>query len=238
MMRPHNERHRSRHTRTGLNFMVQLHNYFPPLLLCALLLGFGGRAHAYNDLKVAFMGDFVQGISIPIADGNYRKFADPSYKLGVRLGAVFYINRQLGVAPEGEFDFIPINTNDGTYQNNGLDAQFYRVRALVGGRVIVPFGIGSFYARVGIGVDYITGSIGVNVPIVGRVSTGYTSTGFTFEPGFGVQFNVHKHLVVGITTGFPIAAHDTGSSHPLTNLNNSSFTAVDIDFLAVLGVRL
>jgi hypothetical protein len=51
-----------------------------------------------------------------------------------------------------------------------------------------------------------------------------------------VQFNVYKHLVVGIATGFPIAAHDFGKV--LTNINQTSFTAVDIDFLAVLGVRL
>jgi hypothetical protein len=185
-------------------------------------------------MKVSFMGDFVQGISIPIGDGNYKRFADPSYKLGVRLGAVFYINRRLGVAPEGEFDFIPVNTNDATYQNNSLDARFYRVRGLVGGRVIVPFGIGSFYARVALGIDYLTGTIGITGI---NFTTGYSSTAFTFEPGFGVQFNVHKHLVVGLTTGFPIAAHDTGNK-PLVNLTNNSFTAVDIDFLAVLGVRL
>jgi hypothetical protein len=223
------------------NFMVQLHNYFPqlhnylrPLLLCALLLAASGRAHASNDPKVSFMGDLVQGISIPIGDGDYKRFADPSYKIGVRLGAVFYISRNLGVAPEGEFDFIPVNTNDATYQNNGLDARFYRVRFLAGGRVIVPFGIGSFYARVALGVDYLTGSIGITGL---NFSTGYSSTAFTFEPGFGVQFNVYKHLVVGLTTGFPIAAHDTGNK-PLVNLTNNSFTAVDIDFLAVLGVRL
>jgi hypothetical protein len=233
-MRPHNERHR-RHARTELNLMVQLHNYLSPLLLCALLLGFGGRAHAYSHMKVGFMGDFVQGISIPIADGNYKKFADPSYKMGVRLGAVFYINRQLGIAPEGEFDFIPVNTNDSTYQNNGLDAQFYRVRFLVGGRVIIPFVIGSFYARLGFGVDHITGTIGVtNLPGLGRTS--FSSTAFGFEPGFGVQFNVVKHLVLGISTGFPIAGHDLGNK-PINNFINTSFTAVDIDFLAVLGVR-
>jgi hypothetical protein len=236
VMRPHNERHPRTPARPGLNLMVQLHNYLAPLLLGALLLGFGGRAHAYNDVKVSFMGDFVQGLSIPIADGNYKKFADPSYKMGVRLGAVFYINRQIGVAPEGEFDFIPINSNDGTYQNNTVDARFYRVRGLVGGRLIIPFGIGSFYARVAFGVDYITGTLGSTLLAGPTVS--YTSTAFTFEPGFGVQFNVIKHLVVGITTGFPIAAHDTGTNHPLLFLNSSSFTAVDIDFLAVLGVRL
>jgi hypothetical protein len=206
------------------------------LIGVVLLLGSVVTAHASPPPKVAFMGDFVQGISIPLGDGNYRKFADPSYKLGIRAGAIFYIGNKFGVAPEGEFDYIPVNTNDGTYQNNGLDAIFNRVRFLAGARFIVPFGIGSFYARAMIGVDYITGSIGVIV-LGNRISTGYSSTAFTFEPGVGVQFNVYKHLVVGLTTGFPIAAHDTGNNHPLPGLNNSAFTAVDIDFLAVFGVR-
>jgi len=54
---------------------------------------------------------------------------------------------------------------------------------------------------------------------------------FTLEPGAGVQFNVVRHLVVGFTTGFPIAFHDFGN-------NNRSFTAVDVDFMGVVGLRL
>lgn len=219
---------------------MQLHNRRSPPrgLALALLLAMGllgaRPAHAYREVKVGFMGDFVQGVSIPIADGNYKRFANPSYKLGLRLGAVFYINRMLGVAPEGEFDYSPVNTNDSTYKDNHLQANFNRVRGLVGGRLIVPFGIGSFYVRVMFGVDYLTGSVGV----LDAIAVNYSSTGFTFEPGFGVQFNVYKHLVVGLTTGFPIAAHDTGTNRPILLLNNNSFTAVDLDFLAVVGLRL
>jgi hypothetical protein len=193
------------------------------------------RSAEARDLKVGFMADFVQGLSIPIADGNYKKFADPSYKLGLRVGAVFYVRHNLGVAPEAEFDYSPVNTNDATYQSVGIDAQFNRVRGLFGGRVIVPFGIGSFYARLAIGVDYLTGSLGVILPVIGRQSTPYSSTAFTLEPGVGVQFNIVRHLVLGVTSGFPVAFHDTNK--PLTNLSTSAFTAVDIDFLAVLGVR-
>ncbi len=62
-------------------------------------------------------------------------------------------------------------------------------------------------------------------------STDFGSTGFTLEPGAGVQFNIVRHLVVGFTTGFPIAFHDFGN-------NSRKFTAVDVDFMGVVGLRL
>jgi hypothetical protein len=40
-----------------------------------------------------------------------------------------------------------------------------------------------------------------------------------------------KHLVVGFTTGFPIGFHDFGNNRP-------NFTAVDVDFMGVVGLRL
>ncbi len=209
---------------------MRLHNY---LWAAALALLCARTTHAAEHMKVGFMADFVSGISIPIADGDYKNYADASFKMGVRLGAVLYVHPKFGVAPEFEFDFIPVNSNDATFQNNGLDAQFYRERALFGARFIVPFSIGSFYARAGLGVDHIGGSVTVNVGPV-HASSDYSSTGFTFEPGVGVQFNIVKHLVLGVSSGFPIALHDFGSSSPT---RNSKFTAVDIDFLAVVGVR-
>lgn len=186
------------------------------------------------DTKVGFLADFVNGVSIPISDSDYKDFADASFKMGVRLGAVFYVGRHFGIAPEGEFDFIPINSSDHRFQNNGLDAQFYRERGLVGGRFIIPFNVGSFYVRAMIGVDHMHGSVSIN-PAGIRFTTDFSSTGFTFEPGAGVQFNVVKHLVVGFTTGFPVALHDFGNSTPASS---RKFTAVDVDFLGVIGVRL
>jgi len=180
--------------------------------------------------KMGVMVDFINGISIPIADSDYKNFADASYKLGLRGGVVFYVLRNFGIAPEGEFDFIPANSNDSTFQRNGLDAQFYRERGLIGSRFIIPFGIGSFYLRAMFGVDHIGGTVSVTV-LGNRISTDYSSTGFTFEPGVGVQFNIIKHLVIGFATGFPIATHDFGSNKP-------HFTAVDVDFLAVVGFRM
>jgi hypothetical protein len=192
------------------------------LLLCART--------AYASPKIGVMVDFVNGVSIPIADGDYKNFADASYKLGIRGGVVFYVLPMLGIAPEAEFDFIPMNSNDSTFQRNGLDAQFYRERGIFGARFIIPFGIGSFYARAMFGVDHIGGSTAVTLAGT-RFSTDYSSTGFTFEPGLGIQFNIIKHLVIGFATGFPIATHDFGTNRP-------HFTAVDVDFLAVVGFRM
>jgi len=205
---------------------MRLHN----MLLAGALVLLCARTTNAAPPKMGVMVDFVNGISIPIADSDYKNFADPAYKLGLRGGVVFYVLPSFGIAPEGEFDFIPMNSNDATFQRNSLDAQFYRERALLGARFIVPFGIGSFYLRAMFGVDHIGGSVAVNVAGA-RFSTDYSSTGFTFEPGAGVQFNIVKHVVIGFTTGFPIATHDFGSNKP-------HFTAVDVDFLAVVGFRL
>lgn len=192
------------------------------LLLCART--------TYASPKIGVMVDFVNGVSIPVADGDYKNFADAAYKLGVGGGVVFYVLPRLGIAPEAEFDFIPMNSNDSTFQRNGIDAQFYRERGIFGARFIVPFGIGSFYARAMFGVDHIGGSAAVTIAGA-RFSTDYSSTGFTFEPGLGIQFNIVKHLVIGFATGFPIATHDFGTNKP-------HFTAVDVDFLAVVGFRM
>ena len=134
------------------------------------------------------------------------------------------------IAPEAEFDFIPMNSNDSTFQRNNIDAQFYRERGIFGARFIIPFGIGSFYARAMFGVDHIGGTTAITIAGA-RISTDYSSTGFTFEPGLGIQFNIVKHLVISFTTGFPIATHDFGNNRP-------HFTAVDVDFLAVVGFRM
>lgn len=205
---------------------MRLHKLFfatALLLLCA-------RTTYAAPPKMGFMVDFVNGISIPIADSDYKNFADPAYKLGLRGGVVFYVLPNFGIAPEGEFDFIPMNSNDATFQRNNIDAQFYRERGLIGARFIIPFGIGSFYLRAMFGVDHIGGTASVTIAGA-RFSTDYSSTGFTFEPGAGVQFNIVKHVVVGFTTGFPIAIHDFGNNKP-------HFTAVDVDFLAVVGFRM
>jgi hypothetical protein len=205
--------------------MMRLHKILPlfVLLLCAR------TTEAAQALKIGGLVDFVNGVSVPVSDSDYKDYADASYKLGIRGGVVFFVHPRFNVAAEGEFDFIPINSNDKTFQNNQIDAQFYRERGLIGGRFIVPFGIGAAYARVMFGVDHIGGTTSVSV-FGQRFSTDWSSTGFTFEPGVGVEFQIVKQLVIGFSSGFPIAIHDFGQNKP-------NFTAVDIDFLAVVGFR-
>src|SRR2546430_7672788 len=157
------------------------------LLLCTR------TTSAAERMKVGFLVDFINGVSIPISDSDYKDFSDASYKLGVRAGVVLYVSPHFGIAPEGEFDFIPINSSDHRFQNNSLDAQFYRERGLIGARFIIPFNVGSFYFRAMVGIDHIGGSISVINPFGVNISTHYRSTAFTLQPGARVQVNPGKH---------------------------------------------
>jgi len=215
--------------------MMRLHKIILPLVLILLC---ARTASAAENMKVGFMIDFINGISVPISDSTYKNYADVSFKTGVRAGVVLYLLRNFGIAPEGEFDFIPVNSDDNLFENNNIDARFYRVRGLIGGRFIIPFGIGSFYLRTMFGIDHITGSTTVRAGGF-SASSDWSSTGFTFEPGLGIQFNVVRHIVLGFSTGFPIALHDFGSNNQASRLLGvNNFTAVDVDFLAVFGFRL
>jgi hypothetical protein len=211
--------------------MMRLHRL---LLAVALLLLCARTTNAAERLKVGFLLDFVTGVTIPIADGDYKNFADPSFKIGVRIGAVLYLTERFGIAPEGEFDFIPLEPDKTDFPSSSgtinVSTSMFRERGLFGARFILNFGVGSVYVRTMLGVDHIGGSTSAAVGGFGG-STDFSSTGFALEPGAGVQFNVVRHLVVGFTTGFPIAFHDFGN-------NSRKFTAVDVDFMGVVGVRL
>ena len=199
------------------------------VLASALLLLCARTTHAAERMKVGFMMDFVTGVTVPIGDGDYKNFADASFKIGLRLGAVLYLTERFAIAPEGEFDFIPLEPDKTDFpSSNGtinVSTSIFRERVLFGARYIINFGIGSFYLRTMLGVDHIGGTTRGSVGGFGG------STGFALEPGAGIQFNVVKHLVVGFTTGFPIGFHDFGN-------NTRSFTAVDVDFMGVVGLRL
>jgi opacity protein-like surface antigen len=190
--------------------------------------------HAAERMKVGFLLDFVTGVTVPIADSDYKNFADASFKIGVRIGAVLYLNDRFGIAPEAEFDFIPLEPDKTDFPSSSgtlnVSTSMFRERGLFGARFILNFGIGSAYVRTLLGVDHIGGSTSAALGGFGG-STDFSSTGFALEPGAGVQFNVVRHLVVGFTTGFPIGFHDFGN-------NTRKFTAVDIDFMGVVGVRL
>jgi hypothetical protein len=207
------------------------------LLACALVLLCARTTNAAERMKVGFMLDFITGVTVPIADSDYKNFADASFKIGLRAGAVLYITDRFGIAPEAEFDFIPLEPDKTDFASlNGtvnVSTSMFRERGLFGARYIFNFGIGSVYARTMIGVDHLGGTTTFAVGGLNQ-SSDFGSTAFTLEPGGGVQFNVVRHLVVGFTTGFPIAFY----SVVLPGNVHHSFTAVDVDFLGVVGLRL
>jgi opacity protein-like surface antigen len=214
--------------------MMRSHNI---VLALALLVCSAGAAHA-RESKIGFMADLAGGVTIPISDDDYKDFTDASFKLSIKAGAVFYLHPRFGVAAEGQFDWVPVNTNDDKYDDRFVDPRFHRIRLLGGARFIIPFGIGSVYVRAALGLDHLTGSITFHA---GGFSQKYdsSSTAFTFEPGFGVQFNVVRHLVVGVYTGFPIQTDQTLRFNVINGVAVSrTFQPIDVDILGVIGFRL
>lgn len=184
-----------------------------------------------------FAIDVGTAVSFPTADSNYVKFAEPAFKLALHVGWELVVERRFLITPEFTFDYVPVNTKDSTYQDNHLDANFNRIRGLVGARFLVRVGVGEIFARIAFGVDYLAGTIATPVlPIAGALTQHYSSTAFGFEPGIGAQFTLVKHLVAGLMLSFPLAGHDFGSNKIVGNA--SSFTAFDIDLAAFLGARL
>src|SRR5262249_8255918 len=133
--------------------MMRLHKM---LLAAALVLLCARTGGAAERMKVGFMLDLVTGITIPIGDNDYQNFADPSFKIGLRIGAVLYITNHFGIAPEGEFDFIPVEPDKTDFANIGgtinVSTSIFRERGLFGARFIYNFGIGSVYGRAMLGV--------------------------------------------------------------------------------------
>jgi hypothetical protein len=183
------------------------------------------RDYPYHGLAA----ELGMGVSAPVADKDYKNYADASFKLTMHAGWEFPVLPILLIAPELSFDFVPVNTNDGTFQNRNLDASFQRYRVLFGGRLALRFGRVTPFLRLAFGVDHVTGKI--TAPFFGVTS--YSSTAFGFEPALGVHVEVVKYFVVGAQVSFPVAAHDFGK----TLGTSVSFTAFDIDFTGTAGVR-
>src|SRR4051812_32706520 len=132
------------------------------LLALALLLLCARTTNAAERLRVGFMLDGVTGVTIPIGDSDFKKFADASFKIGVRVGAVLYITDRFAIAPEGEFDFIPLTPDSTDFPSSSgtisVSTSMFEERGMFGARYILNFGIGSFYLRTVIGVDHIGGT--------------------------------------------------------------------------------
>jgi opacity protein-like surface antigen len=186
--------------------------------------------YEYHGLAI----DLGAGVAIPAADSDYTKNTDVSFKLQLHVGYEIPVHKMVLVAPELSFAFIPVNTDDATFQDNHVDANFQRYRFLAGGRIglrlgrrVVP------YLRIGLGVDHVSGKTTVAVPVIGSQTTSFSSTAFVFEPGLGVQVEIIKHLIAGGVLDFPIAAHDFGKVFG----QSQKFTAFDVEIVGYLGYR-
>lgn len=196
-----------------------------------------------KQLTVVGIAEGAPGISIPVADSDYRRFASATFKLSLRGGAELWLSELIGVAPDLQIDLIPVKTNDGTYRsgNFGVDTPFFRARFLVGARFLIalakrlPF---AAFFRFAVGADYLTGSetASFNIgPIRGGGTLNLSSTAFTLEPGFGLQLRFLRYGAAGVYAGFPVAFHDFGRTDAA---NIRSFTAIDVDLLGFIGARI
>jgi opacity protein-like surface antigen len=202
----------------------------------AVTLLLAGAAHAYPKYGYQYNGlavDLGAGVAIPTADSNYTKDTDVSFKLQINVGYEIPLHPRFLIAPELSFAFLPVNTDDATFQDNRADASFQRYRFLVGARMGLRFGRFIPYLRLGFGVDHITGKISVTVPIVGTSTSSFSSTAFAFEPSIGLHVEIIKYLFVGVQLGFPIASHDFGKVFG----QSQTFTAFDVETIGFIGGR-
>jgi hypothetical protein len=177
-----------------------------PLFLILAISLFPSLAQARR-VDARFLMDFAPGITVPIADGAWRDYTGPSFKFSLRIGGELWLARGFGIAGEFDLDPEPVMTS------NGVQGRF---RGMIGMRLLFGFGIGAFFIRHAIGGDYL-GHVNHNGVFEGVGA-------LAVEPGFGVQFRVVRHLVVGFSTDFPIAFYD------------SPFAA-DVQFLGFFGLR-
>jgi hypothetical protein len=211
------------------------------LLLTGVLLALAPAARAER-LEIHGYGEGALGVTIPVSDGNWKNFADPTFKFSLRGGVELDLLKKdkfgFGFAPEAQIDLIPINANGNTFRNIGqitINASFGDYRFLIGGRFLFDFGIGAAYARFLVGADYLTGS---ETAAVGQFAgtANYSSTAFTLQPGVGVQFRFLKYGIAGVSLDVPVAFHQFGRNEPATG--GGSFNAISFDILGTIGFRI
>ena len=220
-----------------------------PLAFALALSLVSSLASGVEKLQLHGYAEVAPGVSIPVSDGNYKNFADPSFKFSLRGGVELWLFKRIGFAPEAQIDFIAVNTNDGTFQNahidfagvryDGINASYGRYRFLIGGRFLFDFGIGAAYARFLVGADYLTGSESETVMTPAGTlnhTEGFSSTAFTLQPGVGVLFRFAKYFQAGMSFDAPVAFHNFNNRDEYA-IGNASFTSVDIDILGVFGFR-
>src|SRR5262249_40388028 len=139
------------------------------------------------------------GLAIPISDSKWTDTADPSLKLGVRVGG-----GRADLAGFLSADFTPGNF-DANPAFGDLSGQRYRL--LVGVQAWKELVPNMFLGgRFGLGVDIAHASYSATV--LGTTFSGSdTNVGFAAEPAGGLWFHVGSAMV-GFELGFPIGYHD------------------------------
>ena len=127
------------------------------LLAGGLLIALGGLATPAEARRadVRFLFDAAPGITVPIADGDWRNFNSPSFKLSLRTGGELWFSRHFGIAGEIDTDLQPLLVT-----RSSADVRF---RGLVGLRLLFGFRVGAFFIRrgvVGFAVDFPIGFYG------------------------------------------------------------------------------
>ncbi len=182
------------------------------LLAGGLLIALGGLATPAEARRadVRFLFDAAPGITVPIADGDWRNFNSPSFKLSLRTGGELWFSRHFGIAGEIDTDLQPLLVT-----RSSADVRF---RGLVGLRLLFGFRVGAFFIRQAIGVDLVGNGL--------RNGVKASEAALAVEPGVGMQFRFIRRGVVGFAVDFPIGFYGT------------PYFAADVQFLGFIGVRL
>src|SRR5262245_15768122 len=138
------------------------------------------------------------GVSQPLGLSDYTGFAGPGVKAGRRTGLFLCPPEQRRIGYELDVDFTRI-------QNElAIDANFYRLRLMFGGRLEQPAGGVVWVARLVGGVDYLIGS--VDDFVVGEMIREETQgLGPVVEPGAAVMWRFptwYTALNVAVPIGF------------------------------------
>jgi hypothetical protein len=216
--------------------------------LATALVALGCTTARAEPVAVRGFVEAALGVAIPVGDAGYRRFASPTFAPSLRGGVELWVSRRWAVAPELQLDGMVVNTNDDTYRPltfdgapaYDVDTPFSRWRALAGARVVVDFGFGAAVARLLVGVDHLTGSeqatrlAWVSEADIPPQRFDFSSTGFTVQPGIGVQLRFARYGIAGLSLELPVAFQQFNREDAA---HLRSFTTVDLDVLATIGYR-
>lgn len=197
-----------------------------------------------DDRFVNYQLDLGQSVLIPLGDSDYKRTVDPSYAASLRFAALFRVALpaklndfplQMRLGPFFQIEGVAVNTADSQFQDNGLDARYGRLRVLVGPHIGVRLTERvDVWLRLGLGVDYVDGSVHTSTGNF-KVASG-SSTAFGFDPQIGATVRVWRMLTLGGVLSFPIAFnHDFLSG---AAASSGRFTAADVALTLLAGVRL